>query len=125
MGSFNVACSVSDLSIHPGDGVAFFILIPNLYEFPGEGKIHKIEPTSNLIYSNCYFNPLSLPIFGTYDDYGCPVKIVRDVNVEMLEKFFGMEISSIIECITCGRDIYDSWPLTSRSFPSGSSGMGK
>ena len=86
MGSFNVTCSVSGISIDDGDPVAYFPL----------KKAEYIEPKSRfLIYANCLYEPVCLPIFGEYDDYG-RVFIARDTNVEIVEKHFGKPIDSIV-----------------------------
>lgn len=104
MGCFNVACSISNLSIGAGTEVAFFPLWPNKYT-----KEHLVEPTSNLIYPYCYYNPLTLPIFGQYDDYGSVENIVEDDNTKAIEKFFNISIKEFIECVTCNRDITDQF----------------
>jgi len=102
MGSFNVACSISNLSIGPGDPIAFFPLVPNTY--PRNSRVHELAPQSNLIYSNCLFNPLCLPIFGEYDDYGGVGSIEENANTKALEQFFQIPISEIesfrLRCLT-------------------------
>ena len=64
MGSFNVACSVSNISINCGDEAVFIPL--ELAKHPygiGDGNCH-------LIYANAFYIPATLPLFGTYADYG-------------------------------------------------------
>ncbi len=64
MGSFDVACSASRLTIHPGDPVAYIALEPSKYGY-------RIKDGNNsLIYPWCYYVPIGLPIFGEYYDYG-------------------------------------------------------
>lgn len=106
MGCFNVACSVSNLSIGYGTEVVFIPLLPNHIERDGK---HLINPSKSLIYSNCYYNPFSLPIKGKYNDYGGVENIEKDENVESIEKYFGMEIENFIEAIGEDRDINDSY----------------
>ena len=121
MGSYNVACSISNLSIRSGDKVAFFLLLPARHPwgygrsmgkdtyidqtFPELRAIHRVGIKSNLLYTNCYFNPLGLPIFGEYDDYGGVEHIVDDKNTKLLETFFNLSIDQIIDCVTCGREL--------------------
>lgn len=106
MGCFNVACSVSSISINDGTPVAFIPLHP---DFGYQEKVHRIEPTSTILHPNEYFNPLTLPIFGRYDDYGSIDSIQRDDNVKAIEATFGMPIEQFIEIATCNRrDINDT-----------------
>jgi len=76
MGSYNVACSVSNISIRSGDPVAFIPLEVAKYPYKiGDGN-------HTLIYSNCFYAPATLPIFGEYDDYGGVENIIRDKNLQ-------------------------------------------
>ncbi len=90
MGSFNVACSVSRISIGCGDPVVYIPLATAEYH-------NKIGDGNNLlIYSHCQYQPVSMPIFGEYDDYG-RVGNIRETEVtKRLEEFFKMNIDDII-----------------------------
>ncbi len=89
MGSFNVACSVSNISICSGDPVAFIPLEVAKYPYRiGDGN-------HTLIYSHCFYAPATMPIFGNYDDYGGVENIIRDENLKIIEKFFGHTINSV------------------------------
>lgn len=90
MGSFNVACSVSNISIGPGEEIAFFPLEENPYRYHIGDKNHF------LIHSNCFYNPVCLPIFGEYDDYGGVENIIRNDNILVIESFFKTKIEDII-----------------------------
>jgi hypothetical protein len=96
MGSFNVACSVSSLSINSGEDVFFLPLLPNNSR---DGK-HEVHPTSSLIYADCYFTPFCLPIQGVYNDYGSIEQIVKDDNTQAIENYFGISIEEFIEEVT-------------------------
>jgi hypothetical protein len=121
MGSFNRACSISSLSIGCGDPVAFFFLRPNTgprslfrddrlnWNLCHRERLHRVGVSSGLIYSNCYFNPLALPIMGEYNDYGGVESIVEDTNTRALEKFFELSIDEIVGVVTCCRDITDTY----------------
>ena len=101
MGCFNVACSVSNLSIHSGDRVVFIPLIPkhwNIRRYPRH-KHHLVGTHSHLTYPNCYFNPLTFPIKGEYDDYGSLENIYNDANTKAIEKFFEMKIEDFITSV--------------------------
>lgn len=64
MGSFNVACSISNISIDVGDPVVFIPL--EVSDFPEKIGSRNIY----LIYSRCFYFPAAFPIKGFYDDYG-------------------------------------------------------
>ena len=106
MGSFNVACSISNLSISSGTKVAFLPLIPQKYlKYPPGMKL----PGSHLIYPYCYMNPLCLPLFGEYDEYGSIKNIEHNENTAAIEKFLGISIEQFIECCTSERTVSDHY----------------
>lgn len=89
MGSFNVACSISSISIGCGDDVAYIPLEVSRYPY-------KIGDGNNfLIYPYCFYSPVTLPIFGSYDDYGGVEDIKRDANVELIEAYFDEKTEDI------------------------------
>lgn len=91
MGCFNVACSVSNISISEGTECVYIPLVENRYRYKiGDGN-------HLLIYPWCFYEPATLPIFGQYDSYGRLENIVRDYNVEVIEKFFEIEIDTIFD----------------------------
>ncbi len=92
MGSWNVSCMVTGLSIGPCDKVAF---IP-LKAQKEKQLLAKGEVLYGLFYPTEYFAPATYPIFGTYDDYGGVEDIERDENVLYLEKKFNMKIENIL-----------------------------
>ncbi len=112
MGSFNVACSVSHLSIDCGDPTVFIPLTSSQYrEYQIGDKNH------HLIGSECFYEPLTLPIFGKYDDYG-RIAPNEDTNTTFL-KHLGINIEDLIDPmssdkaeLTCGmfvhKTIYDA-----------------
>ena len=109
MGSFNVACSVSNLSLNCGDEVVYIPLEIN--EYPngiGDGN-------HTLIYQHCFYSPVTLPLFGTYDDYG-RLDLVEDANLKLVKKHFNIEsnddIFGDVKAFTSGmfvhRKVYDA-----------------
>lgn len=104
MGSFNVACSISGLSIDCGDPIVFIPLIDSKYKEYGIGDHNHF-----LIMSECFYEPLTLPIFGEYDDYG-RIDYQEDKNTEFL-KSLGMNINELIEPME-----HDESPATSGMF---------
>ncbi|KKN06306.1 hypothetical protein LCGC14_1078610 [marine sediment metagenome] len=90
MGSFNVACSISNVSIGAGDPVAYIPLEKARYRY------HIGDGNDMLIYTHCFYAPVTLPIFGEYDDYGRVENIEKNRNTEIIEEFFGIPIDKVI-----------------------------
>ncbi len=57
MGSWNGTCAISNLHILSGQRVAIFMLTRN-------------ARPDNYCYNNTFYNPVLLPFYGEYDDYG-------------------------------------------------------
>ena len=55
------------------------------------------------------FTPLTLPIHGTYNDYGSVENITRIAAVEIVEKFFGKDIDTIFEEVSRHEFKFDSF----------------
>jgi len=99
MGSFNVACTVSSISINSGDPVAFIPL--EIARFP-----YKIGDGNHmLIYSHCFYIPVTMPIFGKYNDYGGVEHIIRDENIEIVETYFDKKIKRIRNVDDFGKSV--------------------
>ena len=94
MGSFNVACSISNTSIRSGEDILLFPLIPNQNSLPNGGL---------LIYTNCLFDIMTYPIYGKYDEYGGIKKIVEDDNTKHIENYFNMSIQTFCDIIVDNR----------------------
>ncbi len=110
MGSFNVAGTMSNISIGPGRKVVFIPLLPTRYMYNGEGDI-SIHPQTMIVSNDgaaAYFSPRFLPIVGEYNDYGSIENIERDENVEYIEEYFGVEIDSFIGYLTAQQDMTET-----------------
>ena len=89
MGSFNIVCSVSNISISSGDPIVFIPLEVAKYPYKvGDGN-------HTLISSHCFYAPVTMPIFGEYDDYGGIENIIRDENLEIIEAYFKKTFKSV------------------------------
>lgn len=93
MGSWSVYCGISRISITSGDECVFLPLKK------GHGDYLP------------YF-PATLPIFGTYDDYGGIENIKEDKNTKLIEKHFKCTIHDFCYFFTrgCIRDDEDEFP---------------
>jgi hypothetical protein len=90
MGSFNVACSVSNLTIHPYDAVRYIPL-----EKPRYDTVSLYDGNNSLINSHCFYAPVTFPIKGFYDDYGRIAIEEKDNNINFIEEYFGRGINEI------------------------------
>jgi hypothetical protein len=99
MGSFYSSCSISHMTLN-NQKTSVLLLIP------GWGT--NIHDHRGMIVSNegsqAFYSPFGFPIHGEYYDYGYLENIKEDVNTKMLEEFFNMNISEIIQHI--GRPDY-------------------
>lgn len=100
MGCFNVAGTMSNLTIGHGDKVAFFILCPSNRHYK---EVDIKTPGTNLCSNEgaCIVTkPFCPPIFGEYNDYGSVENIVKSQTTSDLEKYFGANIEDIITSLT-------------------------
>ena len=94
MGSYNVACSISNISINCGDPVVYFPLEPAKYRYHvGDGNSYLISP-------HCFYAPATLPLFGIYGDYGRIEDIEQNENMRIIESHFGARISKVTDITT-------------------------
>jgi len=93
MGSYDVCCSVSNVTINCGDPAVYIPLESYKYR---EGNIPS-DGNNMLIYPGCFYTPATLPIFGEYDDYGRIGYIEKNQNTEILEVFFDTKIEDICD----------------------------
>ena len=113
MGSFNVACSISKISIGPGTPVVYIPLVTPWYRSQAKSSLE--IPGPQLIYPNDCFSPMSLPIRGKYNDYGGIEDVVKDDNVKALEAFFGFPAEDLPSHAQ-RRGLYDYFSATCRRF---------
>lgn len=114
MGSFNVACSISGISLGPSDEVVFIPLVIKHYNLGKEYSTWRV-PSQYIIYPDDFFSPLCLPIRGKYDDYGGIEEVVKDDNVLCIENFLGFPAEEIPDHIA-RRGVYDYFSATAKRF---------
>ena len=119
MGSFNVACSISGVSINPGDKIAFFPLKLTYKEiFVHKGDNFLCSPLDMM-------TPMAFPIFGEYGDYGYIEDIEDNDNAKLIARHFNVDMYKYgqREVLLQGQDsgmfvhrsIYDYMSTTSKS----------
>lgn len=87
MGSWNVTCAVSNLSIHWGDKVKYIPMIPAKYIALNENNLIVLDQLNQVVSNEGaenYLVPLFLPFTGYYDDYGRLEKIIEDNNTKII-----------------------------------------
>lgn len=104
MGSFNVSCGVSRISIGAGTPM---VLIPLI----SAGKwADKMEGAFVVTGGPTRINiPFTLPIFGEYNDYGTLENIKEDCNTKAIEKYFGCSIGDFVDKICRPFDDITLW----------------
>lgn len=89
MGCFNRCGFYSHLPITYDDDIVCFICASHKY------KNHETTPIAPF----GVLEPICLPIFGKYDDYGSIENIIKDDNVDCIEKAFQLPIEEIFSAI--------------------------
>ncbi|MCK5017601.1 MAG: hypothetical protein KAS32_11085 [Candidatus Peribacteraceae bacterium] len=84
MGSFNVTCSVSNVSLDCGDPAVYIPLEVSKHPYKIGDSNHM------LIYPYCFYSPITLPLFGEYDDYG-RLAIEEDENSDLVKSKFDIQ----------------------------------
>ena len=92
MGSWNISCFISGISIGGCEDVYYIPLALN--SEPDTSLKHAAK--YGLMYPTNFYSPATFPILGKYDTYGGLEDIVRDKNVEHLEKVYKMPIEKIL-----------------------------
>lgn len=86
MGSFNVACSISGISLNSGEKIVFIPLEAAKYSHN-----RTADGSCFLLYPNCFYVPASFPLIGEYGDYGYIEKIETTAAVEFISKWYEVE----------------------------------
>lgn len=106
MGSFYSTCSISHMTLMGGMKVVRYLLVPTKAHLDGYDSRHLLKEKGLMVSNDgamAMFVPFGFAIRGEYYDYGRLENIQRDVNVEMLEEFFGLPIESILEAASDDR----------------------
>lgn len=108
MGSFDVACGISNLGISEGDEVGFTILDngENYWTERAGYTNHGVAYLSDVF---TYHKPFLTPVYGVYSDYGSLKKVEKNATAIVLEKFFGLPVSTIVKCVASDRELHDSY----------------
>jgi hypothetical protein len=111
MGSFNVGCGISNLSIGEGEPTGFLFLTRSLDVLHTENYNKRLcLPNHGRVlynYSTDLFTPYLPPVYGVYNDYGNITDIEPNITTQILEEWFRMPVKDLIEVIFAPHsDIY-------------------
>lgn len=109
MGSFDVACVISDLSIGYGDKVGFMLIEDSAVL--NDYKARNLVPEPGWIHYGLEdegYKPFLPPVFGEYNDYGYVTNVEETETSRFIENLFGKPIETVIKCVGSNRDIYSS-----------------
>lgn len=102
MGSFNVACGISNLSINEGDEVGFVILGQSIKARYGS----RTNGRSSYTYSTDLHEPFLPPVYGKYDDYGNIAEVQESLTTKIIENMFHKPVEVVLNCISSDRSVY-------------------
>lgn len=105
MGSFDMGCAISGLTIHESDSIGYMILRKSTT--PSDPRIDMSLGTSWFTYATDVYKPFLPAVYGTYGDYGMIVDIEESKTNEVIQQVFGMPVVDLIECISCTRGLYE------------------
>lgn len=111
MGSFNVGCGISNLSIDEGDKVGFVLLMPPM-PFPPSGYTRSNQGGKSFeTYSTDNYRPFLPAVYGTYGDYGSIENIEESDTTRLLETIFKRPIADILGAVGSQRHIYSKYGI--------------
>lgn len=100
MGSFDVACGLSNLPIHYQDPAGLVLLSKSSSSSLGNFGLFTSEVTTE-------FLPYLPPVFGLYDDYGRLADIETSATAQFLTERFNLPAHAVLQCIgNYGRNIH-------------------
>ena len=108
MGSFDVGCGLSNLTIHYGDKAGILILDQRSNRLPRSAYGSAPEPGRVFLSGNDHL-PFLPPVYGVYDDYGRLRDIRPSATTQVLETLFNRSAKVVIDCIVDMRGVYDSY----------------
>lgn len=101
MGSYDVACGLSNLPIHSGDRAGIILM-------KASGQAVETQFPTAYLHATDLFLPYLPPIYGTYNDYGRLTDVVPSITTKLLEDSLRKPIETILECVgNEDRDLYD------------------
>lgn len=111
MGSFNVSCGLSNLTIRPGDPVVYIPLVNSERSSGGEFSNFYVYPTAK--FSQCL-----PPLHGVYADYGNVKELREGITASLVRAQFHLSPEQFIQCVgNYGRDLYSDFGPIAQCYP--------
>lgn len=107
MGSFNVGCGMSNLTVHEDDEVGF-ILLTEKETFPTHVK-RAPETRTGHLYATDLYDPYLPPVYGTYDDYGNIAALEESPTTQVIEAIFNRPALAVINAVGQDRGLYSTY----------------
>ena len=107
MGSFNVACGISNIAIDENDEVGFVILRRDK-DSSGKNRADK-NGLAYYTFPTDVFKPFLAPVFGRYGDYGSIGNIEASGTATILESIFHRPVEDVLACITSDDHVYSHY----------------
>lgn len=109
MGDIEVTCFMSNLPIRSGDETYFIPLLPGQHDRDSSNNQLLLSTEYSFVSNTAYFTPLCLPIEGIYGYYKTIENVVKNSNVEVIEKYFKMDINLFLDIIAEQESIYSGY----------------
>lgn len=107
MGSFNVGCGISNLSIDIGDKVGIVAIRENTKYKRWDKRVYSTSCAPSLyIFNTELFMPVLPPLFAEYDDCGGVTKIKETVTTKAYEALYRRPIEQVVEAILDNGGVY-------------------
>jgi len=109
MGSFNVSCGISNLSINEGDKIGL-VLLSAISEYEGMSRARGSQDLARTmrIYNTDDYKVFLPPVFGTYDDYGNIANVEKSITTALIEEMFHHPVETVLNSIGGFGDLYGS-----------------
>lgn len=108
MGSFNIACGISQMAIHEDDEMGI-VLMQESREHQQDRTKNNQQGITNYVYPEDLYAPYLPPIFGKYGDYGQIIDIEENATTRVLEKIFKRPAEIVLNTIgNHGRNVHST-----------------
>ena len=118
MGSFNTTCMVTGIELDSYGGKTYFLPFKMNHDNFKENRKLQYEGKAQSFWKGgeTLFTPYLLPIKGEYDTYGRLESIVETENTKAIEKYYGLDIDSFMDVISCSREFGSTLSSLTKAF---------
>lgn len=116
MGSFDISCAISKLSVGYGDKVGLLPIVKDPYAYDSHLSYTGTKEPGTSVILHTGYKAFCPPIYGTYDDYGYLTNIKPSPVTKYLENITGKTIEEVAKCISNRRGVYDDYSEIFKTF---------